>query len=144
MHAATADQLSEIVGPTLRATPAGGLTFKEAEVVLWTGEGKDTEETAVILGISTRAVKARIANSFYKLRANTRAQLIAKAFLCGALHGSLAALLYLCFVFPLTGADIDRMRLARRSSSRRREDFQEILAPMAGGKTIAGINLEYA
>ncbi|NKI17408.1 helix-turn-helix transcriptional regulator [Spongiibacter sp. KMU-166] len=127
------DDYIEIIGPTLMATPAGGLTLKESEAVLWTGEGKDTEETAMILGVSPRTVKARIANSCYKLHANGRAQMIAKAFISGVLHSALAAVMYLFFTFPLNSADVEKMRLARRTHARRRHDeYINLHAPMSG------------
>jgi DNA-binding CsgD family transcriptional regulator len=134
MHSADIHS-NEIYGPTLRATPACGLSNKICETLLWLGEGKDSEEIGMILGVSTRAIKARIRLGMDRLDAVNRTQLVAKAFVSGVLHSS--TLLLLVIIIGGGGADnIEKHRNVRRVAARRSRDeyldLIELAAPSAG------------
>lgn len=134
---------NEIYGPTLRATPACGLSGKICETLLWLGEGKDSEEIGLILGVSTRAIKARIRLGMDRLDAVNRTQLVAKAFVSGVLHGS--ALLLLIVIFVGGGStDVEKHRNARRVASRRgRDEYLEPLSPPSADPAHPTPALEY-
>ncbi|WP_320838493.1 helix-turn-helix domain-containing protein [Zhongshania sp.] len=142
MHSADIHS-NEIYGPTLRATPACGLSNKICETLLWLGEGKDSEEIGMILGVSTRAIKARIRLGMDRLDAVNRTQLVAKAFLSGVLHGS--ALLLLVIIFGGGGSnDIEKHRNARRVTGRRsRKEYYELFTEVYDHSTHPKSNLEY-
>lgn len=143
MHTADMDTF-EIFGPTLRATPAGLLTKCQCEVVLWAAEGKTNEEIAIINDISPRAVKARLVACYCRLRANSKAQLVAKAFVSGVLHGLPTLLLAIILHGPSGGSQIDKMRNARRVTGRRsREERYELFTENSDHSTHPKSNLEY-
>lgn len=130
MHTANMDN-AEILGPTLRATSAGLLTLKQTEVTLWSGEGKTNDEIAIIIGISPRTVKAHLLACCDRLGANSKAHLIAKAFVSGVLHG--LAMLCLALLLGGAGEAVEKQRTARRTASRRRRDDYRLEAPLSGG-----------
>lgn len=139
------DEFTEITGPTLRATPAGLLTAKQCAVTLWSGEGKTNEEIAMILGISPRTVKAHLLACCDRLGANSKAHMIAKAFVSGVLHGTAA--LVLALMLGGTGSnDVQKMRGGgRRVASRRgREDYWEQVAPASSAPHSPSFNMEIA
>ncbi|MFN0262470.1 autoinducer binding domain-containing protein [Tepidamorphus sp. 3E244] len=59
--------------------PAGPLTEREQEVLLWAAQGKTSEDTAVILGISRETVETHIRASMAKLDAVNKTQAVVKA-----------------------------------------------------------------
>lgn len=83
-------------GSTLKATPKGLVSPRQAEGTLWVAEGKDTEEIALIIGCAIRTAKAHVDNAMQKLGAHNRAQLVAKAFTAGVLSP-----LMLCIVVSM-------------------------------------------
>lgn len=59
------------------------LSERELECLLWSAEGKTTEETALILDISTPTVAFHLKNAIQKLNVSNKNQAIAKAALLG-------------------------------------------------------------
>lgn len=64
----------------------GPLTPREAEVVLWTAQGKTAWEAGTILGVTSGTLNAHIASAAAKLKASNRAHLVARAFVAGILR----------------------------------------------------------
>jgi DNA-binding CsgD family transcriptional regulator len=143
MHSADMNTF-EIFGSTLRATPAGLLTKCQCEVVLWAAEGKTNEEIAIINDISPRAVKARLVACYCRLKANSKAQLVAKAFVSGVLHGLPTLLLAIILYGPGGSNHIDKMRNARRFTGRRsREERYELFTEVSEHSTHPKPKLEF-
>ena len=59
------------------------LSDRERECLLWVSEGKTTQETALILGVSSNTVNKYIVSSIHKLNAANRAMAIAVAIRAG-------------------------------------------------------------
>lgn len=134
----------EIMGATLMATPECGLSDKMCEALLWIAEGKSNEEIGLILGVSTRAVKARARAIMDRLDAVNRTQLVAKAFVVGVLHGVPALLLAVIICGPGAGSDVDKMRNVRRVAGRRtRDEYLDLLLPPSGEPMHPTPNLEF-
>ncbi|RYD35338.1 MAG: DNA-binding response regulator, partial [Verrucomicrobiaceae bacterium] len=49
-----------------------GLSYREAEVLLWVGEGKSNDEIGTILNISSRTVAKHLELIFRKIKVETR------------------------------------------------------------------------
>lgn len=79
------DDQAYIQGSTLQATPAGLLSKRECQALLWTGEGKDTEEIGIIIRCATRTAKSHVHSAMHKLGASNRAHLVAVAYALGLL-----------------------------------------------------------
>lgn len=56
-----------------------GLTFREAEVLLWLSRGKSNRDIAEILGLSPRTVNKHLEQMFLKLEVDNRASATALA-----------------------------------------------------------------
>ncbi len=54
-----------------------GLTFREAEILMWISRGKTNKEVGIILGSSPRTVNKHLEHSFEKLGVTTRAAAVA-------------------------------------------------------------------
>ena len=72
-----------IQGSTLRISLAGPFSCRESECVLWTCEGKETEEIGLIASISSRTVKAHLHSAMQKLGASNRAHLVSIVYVLG-------------------------------------------------------------
>lgn len=143
MHSAEVST-KEVIGSTLLAIPRKGITEKMCEVLVWLAEGKSYEEIGIIIGISARAVKARARSIMDHLDAVNRAQLVAKAFVIGVLHGLPALLLAIILYGPDGTSQIDKMRNARRVTGRRsREEHCELIAEVYDHSTHPTPTLEY-
>lgn len=68
------------------------LSKRELECLLWTAEGKTTEEIAMILFLSAPTVSFHLKNVIGKLRVSNRNQAIAKAVLLGLIKPQYSAL----------------------------------------------------
>lgn len=64
------------------------LTAREKDVLSWAAEGKNNEEIAIILGISSASVKSYFKGCFRKLEVNNRGYAISKAVLLGLITPS--------------------------------------------------------
>ena len=64
-------------------TDIAPLSDRERECLLWVSEGKTTQETALILGVSANTVNKYIVSSIQKLNAGNRAMAIAVAIRAG-------------------------------------------------------------
>ena len=60
------------------ATPTGGLSAREAEIMQWVGKGKTNHEVGLILQISLYTVKNHLQRIFRKLDVFNRAQAVGK------------------------------------------------------------------
>lgn len=65
------------------ATGTDPLSDRERECLLWVSEGKTTDETALIIGVSSNTVNKYIVSSIQKLGASNRAMAIAVAIRAG-------------------------------------------------------------
>lgn len=88
--------------PEFRVTKTAPLTAREAEVLLWTAEGKTAWETGRILGITEGTTRAHLAHALGKLRAANKAHAVARAFSCGLISRKIvaAALVVGSFISP--------------------------------------------
>jgi DNA-binding NarL/FixJ family response regulator len=66
-------------GEEASLSQALGLTFREAEVLLWLSRGKSNRDIATILGLSPRTVNKHLEQIFFKLRVENRASATAVA-----------------------------------------------------------------
>lgn len=64
---------------------ARDLTPREAEVLLWTAEGKTAWEIGAILGVSEGTVRAHLAHILEKLNASNKPHAVARGFVAGIL-----------------------------------------------------------
>lgn len=67
-------------------SPPETLTSREAECLLWAGEGKTAWEISQILSIAERTVVFHLTNATTKLKASSRQHAVSKAILSGVLR----------------------------------------------------------
>lgn len=100
------------------------LTRREAEVLLWTAEGKTAWEAGRILGITEGTARAHLAHVLDKLDAANKPHAVARAFSLGILARKLVVAILLASSFAVPPqSDAARVpgrpiaRVARRESS---------------------------
>ena len=60
-----------------------GLTFREAEILRWSAEGKTAAEVALILDLKLRTVNFHIGNAVRKIGTCNKISAVVEAALCG-------------------------------------------------------------
>lgn len=76
-----------------RVLQTAPLARREAEVLLWTAEGKTAWEVGRILGITEGTVRAHLAHVLDKLRAANKPHAVARGFVAGIIGRKLLVLL---------------------------------------------------
>ncbi|WVR18286.1 luxR family regulatory protein [Bordetella phage PY223] len=100
-----------------RVVQPAPLTLREAEVLLWTAEGKTAWEAGRILGITEGTARARLAHALDKLRASNKPHAVARAFAVGIIARKIVVMALMvsgCIVSP----DSDASRVPRRPVAR--------------------------
>jgi len=93
------------------------LTRREAEVLLWTAEGKTAWEAGQILHITEGTARAHLAHVLDKLHASNKPHAVARAFSVGIIARKLVVAFLMvsgCIVSP----DSDAARVPRRPVAR--------------------------
>lgn len=94
------------------------LTRREAEVLLWTAEGKTAWEVGKILGTTEGTARAHLAHILGKLDASNKPHAVARAFALGILARKLlAGMLIACGALAST-PDAEAARIPRRPVTR--------------------------
>ena len=75
--------LMETLSPPRHDTPVCPMSLRERECLTWAAEGKTSEETALILGISAHTVQQHLGRAMVGLAASNRANAVAKAMQAG-------------------------------------------------------------
>lgn len=88
-------------GREFRVVQASPLTLREAEVLLWTAEGKTAWEAGHILGITEGTTRAHMAHVLDKLDAANKPHAVARAFSLGILARKLLAAVLLVSGFAV-------------------------------------------
>jgi DNA-binding CsgD family transcriptional regulator len=97
---------------------ATGLTPRQSQVLLLRAEGNQVKQCAHALNCSSANVRQLLAELFYKLRANSSHELIARAFQAGHLRFlSVFALIGLCLCGNATNDNPNELARIGRSRS---------------------------
>ena len=88
------------------------MTRREAEVLLWTAEGKTAWEIGVILGVSEGTVRAHLAHILDKLSAANKPHAVARGFVAGIIVKR-AAVVAAVAVIMLSHPSEDMTRIRR-------------------------------
>lgn len=102
---------------TLNLSPK--FTFKELETIKFVADGWANKEIAQTQDCSVKAVENRISNLFFKLFANNRAELVAKAFKAGLLSVSVLVAQTATLTDSDLTDDLERVRVSQRARARR-------------------------
>ena len=110
-----------IQGKQYRVADLHELTPRQGEVLLLTAEGKTREETAIILRISPRTVKARLDDAKQRMDVYNTPALISRAWCDGILRRTLLVLITLTlgyFSCATTTDDMTRPPAPRTAAGR--------------------------
>jgi LuxR family transcriptional regulator len=83
---ATHEAALRVSQPPVNDQTTSALTYREIEVLRWTGDGKTTSEIAQILSLSENTIKFHVKNAMTKLGASNRTAAVVKAAILGLLH----------------------------------------------------------
>lgn len=101
-----------------RVTQTAPLTSREAEVLLWTAEGKTAWEAGQILGITEGTVRIHLAHVLDKLKAANKPHAVARGFLHGIIGRKLVIFLLVAASVTVRPDDAEAARMTRRPKTR--------------------------
>lgn len=101
-----------------RVEQAAPLTKREAEVLLWTAEGKTAWEAGRILGVTEGTTRIHLSRALEKLNASNKTHAVARAFSVGILARKAIAAILLMSGCVMPTIDAEATRVPRRPPAR--------------------------